>query len=250
MVPHPHELSSFRYGAYTAKLTPAGRIPGSKNWSKWCQDLLGNCPRIGLYAFRQGPNLLYVGETVNLEDKTLGSGRKLHSWRGTYSGQVVEVMLFGFGDPPDGLTDIARLENDGNPDEVIRRAIEAEVVFEYRASTGHLPLEQHEIHFQPRLYTNPYIRKCSSFVMSKLGLTVPSTSGTSDIRRYGHPIAGGADTLMRVPPVEMSEGKLFCNDPHRILVLGLLLESLGADAAVRIGPQGVWREAIENLLEH
>jgi len=44
---------------------------------------------------------------------------------------------------------------------------------------------------------------------------------------------------------EMWEGKLFWDDEQRINLLGLLLENVGADQAVRLGDPAVWRAAIQ-----
>jgi hypothetical protein len=68
-----------------------------------------------------------------------------------------------------------------------------------------------------------------------------------DIRRDGHPITGGADRLMTVPKVEMTDGKLFNSRRHRLHVLALLLECVGIDVAVRLGPPELWRQAVAEL---
>lgn len=47
--------------------------------------------------------------------------------------------------------------------------------------------------------------------------------------------------------IEMIDGKLFWSDETRLLMLGLLLENCGADAAVRFGNPEVWREAVARL---
>ena len=46
---------------------------------------------------------------------------------------------------------------------------------------------------------------------------------------------------------EMYEGKLFWDDTDHINLLGLLLENLGADRAVRLGNPEVWRAAVASL---
>jgi hypothetical protein len=46
---------------------------------------------------------------------------------------------------------------------------------------------------------------------------------------------------------EMSEEKLFWEDEERLLLLGLLLENVGVDAAIRLGDPEVWRAAIKEL---
>ena len=45
----------------------------------------------------------------------------------------------------------------------------------------------------------------------------------------------------------MVDGKLFNTDEQRLLMLGMLLENLGADAAVRLGDPQVWRDAVAAL---
>jgi hypothetical protein len=70
---------------------------------------------------------------------------------------------------------------------------------------------------------------------------------TYDIRRDGHPITGGAERLTTVPKLEMTRGKLFNCDEDRLHVLALLLESVGIDAAVRLGPPDLWRAAVAEL---
>jgi hypothetical protein len=47
--------------------------------------------------------------------------------------------------------------------------------------------------------------------------------------------------------IEMSEGKLLWEDEERLALLGLLLENVGADAAVRLGDPAVWRTAVSRL---
>ncbi len=71
-----------------------------------------------------------------------------------------------------------------------------------------------------------------------------------NIRRDGHPISGGAETLLVVPKVEMTDGKLFNSNQDRLYVLALLLESVGIDAAVRLGPPELWQQAISDLNRH
>jgi hypothetical protein len=47
----------------------------------------------------------------------------------------------------------------------------------------------------------------------------------------------------------MTDGKLFNSDEDRLHVLALLLESVGIDAAVRLGPPHLWREAVNEILD-
>jgi hypothetical protein len=48
--------------------------------------------------------------------------------------------------------------------------------------------------------------------------------------------------------IEMVDGKLFDTDEQRLVMLGMLLENLGADAAVRLGDPQVLREAVARIL--
>ncbi len=47
--------------------------------------------------------------------------------------------------------------------------------------------------------------------------------------------------------LEMIEGKLLFDDDERLMLLGLLLENVGVDAAVKLGDPAVWREAVAEL---
>ena len=47
--------------------------------------------------------------------------------------------------------------------------------------------------------------------------------------------------------LEMYKGKLLWDDQERVALLGLLLENLGADRAVRLGNPDVWRAAVKAL---
>jgi hypothetical protein len=47
--------------------------------------------------------------------------------------------------------------------------------------------------------------------------------------------------------LEMIGGKLLHDDEERLTLLALLLENVGADAAVRLGEPGVWRAAVAKL---
>ena len=50
-----------------------------------------------------------------------------------------------------------------------------------------------------------------------------------------------------VPRAEFFQGKLFFREEDRQLLLALLLENVGADAAVRLGDPDVWRAAVAAL---
>jgi hypothetical protein len=71
-----------------------------------------------------------------------------------------------------------------------------------------------------------------------------------DIRREGRAWRGG-EGMKRFTSapnkIEMIGGKLFSSDEDRVTMLGLLLENVGADAAVRLGDPAVWRAAVGDL---
>lgn len=71
-----------------------------------------------------------------------------------------------------------------------------------------------------------------------------------DIRREGRAWQGReAMARYELTPekLEMSEGKLLWYDQDRVKLLGLLLENVGADRAVRLGNPAVWRAAVAAL---
>lgn len=47
--------------------------------------------------------------------------------------------------------------------------------------------------------------------------------------------------------IEMADGRLFWTEEERICMLGLLLENVGAGAAVQLGDPDVWRAAVAAL---
>ena len=47
--------------------------------------------------------------------------------------------------------------------------------------------------------------------------------------------------------LEMIQGKLLFDDDERLALLGLLLENVGADAAVKLGDPAIWRAAVTAL---
>jgi hypothetical protein len=77
-----------------------------------------------------------------------------------------------------------------------------------------------------------------------------SRSSRWDIRRDGRAWrAGEAMARYELTPekIEMVEGRLFWSTEQRITMLGLLLENVGADAAVRLGDPAVWKAAVAGL---
>ncbi len=71
-----------------------------------------------------------------------------------------------------------------------------------------------------------------------------------DIRREGRRWTGD-EALERFgltpEKIEMVDGKLFWDDEERLAILGLLLENVGAEAAVKLGDPAVWRQAVARL---
>ena len=71
-----------------------------------------------------------------------------------------------------------------------------------------------------------------------------------DIRRKGRAWSGDeARARWELTPekFEMYQGKLFFSEDERRNLLGLLLENVGADVAVRLGDPLVWKDAVRQL---
>ena len=70
-----------------------------------------------------------------------------------------------------------------------------------------------------------------------------------DIRAEGRAWRSEAPDRYALTPekLEMIDGKLLHDDEERLRLLALLLENVGADAAVRLGDPGLWRAAIAKL---
>jgi len=49
--------------------------------------------------------------------------------------------------------------------------------------------------------------------------------------------------------IELIEGKMFWSDEQRLNMLGLLLENVGMDAAVKLGDPTLWKQAIDQRLK-
>lgn len=72
-----------------------------------------------------------------------------------------------------------------------------------------------------------------------------------DIRSEGRAWGSEAMSRYEMTPekTEMVAGKLYWSDEDRVAMLGLLLENVGADRAVRLGDPDVWRAAVAGLDE-
>ena len=71
-----------------------------------------------------------------------------------------------------------------------------------------------------------------------------------DIRCEGRAWTGkeALERWQRTPErLEMIDGKLLFDDDERLMLLGLLLENVGADATVKLGDPAVWRAAVAML---
>jgi hypothetical protein len=71
-----------------------------------------------------------------------------------------------------------------------------------------------------------------------------------DIRNEGRSWRAGEAMeryMLRPEKFEMVKGKLLTSDEDRETLLGLLLENVGADKAVRMGDPEVWRAAVRKL---
>jgi hypothetical protein len=72
---------------------------------------------------------------------------------------------------------------------------------------------------------------------------------TWDIQREGRRWRTEAMSRYELTPekIELIDGRLFWRDDERLTMLALLLENVGADAAVRLGDPEVWRAAVAGL---
>ena len=73
---------------------------------------------------------------------------------------------------------------------------------------------------------------------------------TWDIRRVGRAWTGDelkARWELTPEKFEVYKGQLFWSDEERLHLLAMLLENVGADAAVRLGDPAVWKAAISDL---
>lgn len=71
-----------------------------------------------------------------------------------------------------------------------------------------------------------------------------------DIRRQGRawtPEEFNERWPLAPEKMEVTDGRLYWSDEDRLLMLGMLLENVGVDAAIRLGDPGVWREAIASV---
>ena len=71
-----------------------------------------------------------------------------------------------------------------------------------------------------------------------------------DIRNEGRSWRAGEAMeryMLRPDKSEMVNGKLLSSDGDRQVLLGLLLENVGADSAVKLGDPEVWRAAVRKL---
>lgn len=71
-----------------------------------------------------------------------------------------------------------------------------------------------------------------------------------DIRREGrswHDKEFDQRADLRPEKLEIIEGRLLWDEDERLLLLGLLLENVGVDRAVRLGDPDVWRAAVKDL---
>ncbi len=72
-----------------------------------------------------------------------------------------------------------------------------------------------------------------------------------DIRRAGRAWKGEearARFALTPEKFEMLEGRLFFSHGERLLLLGLLLENVGIDQALRLAPLTLWQEALRDQL--
>ena len=83
-----------------------------------------------------------------------------------------------------------------------------------------------------------------------MNVQLPQVDPPWDIRRAGRAWTTEAhDRWSLRPKAELIDGKLVFDNEERLVLLALLLENVGVDAAVRMGSPDVWREALDALGE-
>jgi hypothetical protein len=66
-------------------------------------------------------------------------------------------------------------------------------------------------------------------------------------RAYTIEEAYARDELLPNARIELIDGKFFHSDEERLIMLAVMLENLGIDAAVRLGNPDHWRQAVAAL---
>jgi hypothetical protein len=77
--------------------------------------------------------------------------------------------------------------------------------------------------------------------MDYKNFSIGNTGRTWTVAEYSEKMDGAPDRM------ELVDGKLFWSEEERLHLLAALLEQVGADQVVQIGPPEVWRRAVAKL---
>jgi len=128
-------------------------------------------PKYGLYVIRSGNKVIRIGETASgsarlkkgfrepLRRVIRNKDRKnyiAYSWRNKYRGRRLSVDYFSLGD-------------DAFSDAKLRRAVEAEVTFQFRLARKKWPEEMSEIHFLEQYQRDPRVVDVTKEILEHYG---------------------------------------------------------------------------------
>ena len=130
-------------------------------------------PLCGIYVMSHSTQIIRVGESSSgiarlkkgfrdpLRKMIRGKERKnyiAYSWRGNYRGKAVNVEYFE-------LKDLRYKDN------AFRRALEAELTFQFRVARKAWPSEMSEIHFLERFRNDQLLVETASAILKHYGVT-------------------------------------------------------------------------------
>jgi hypothetical protein len=130
-------------------------------------------PRYGIYIMLDGPEVIRIGECSAGESRLKkgfrdpfrrnlrGKERKnyiAYSWRDNYCGRCVNLDYF-------------ELNDDRFSDNYLRRALEAELTFQFRVARKRWPLEMSEIHFLERFRNDALLVATATAILEHYGIS-------------------------------------------------------------------------------
>lgn len=129
-------------------------------------------PKYGIYLMSHGTDVIRIGECSSgvsrfrkgfrdpLRRTLRGKDRKnyiAYSWRDKYKGQAVKIDYFELFDQP-------------FEDNHFRRALEAEITFQFRFARKAWPLQMSEIHFLERFRKDPRLVQVATAILKHYGI--------------------------------------------------------------------------------
>ncbi len=129
-------------------------------------------PKFGVYVILSGADILRIGESGSgaarlskgfrepLRRTLRGKDRKnyiAYAWRSSYPNRRLEVDYF-------------KLEDERFKDNHFRRALEAEITFQFRIANRRWPSEMSEVHFLERFRTDSLLVQTVTAILTHYGL--------------------------------------------------------------------------------